>query len=105
MHSTRFGVWCVAFGVRSSIQVPHPPRSLLSIDHDSLDPTPFPDTLPDSPRDGPRPSRGSFFDAGNERNESRRNAPMSTYLPKPGEISQAWHVVDATDQVLGRLAA
>lgn len=30
---------------------------------------------------------------------------MSTYLPKPGEISQAWHVVDATDQVLGRLAA
>ena len=30
---------------------------------------------------------------------------MSTYLPKPGEIQQAWHVVDATDQVLGRLAA
>ena len=30
---------------------------------------------------------------------------MSTYLPKPGEIAQNWHVVDATDQVLGRLAA
>ena len=30
---------------------------------------------------------------------------MSTYLPKPGEIPQNWHVVDATDQVLGRLAA
>jgi large subunit ribosomal protein L13 len=30
---------------------------------------------------------------------------MSTYMPKPGEIQGNWHVVDATDQVLGRLAA
>lgn len=30
---------------------------------------------------------------------------MSTYMPKAGEVQQAWHVVDATDQVLGRLAA
>lgn len=30
---------------------------------------------------------------------------MSTYLAKPGEIKAEWHVVDATDQVLGRLAA
>src|SRR6202161_2129618 len=30
---------------------------------------------------------------------------MSTYFPKPGEIAANWHVVDATDQVLGRLAA
>jgi large subunit ribosomal protein L13 len=30
---------------------------------------------------------------------------MSTYTPKPGEIQADWHVVDATDQVLGRLAA
>jgi large subunit ribosomal protein L13 len=30
---------------------------------------------------------------------------MSTYLPKPGEIHGDWYVVDATDQVLGRLAA
>ena len=30
---------------------------------------------------------------------------MSTYLPKAGEIKADWHVVDATDQVLGRLAA
>jgi large subunit ribosomal protein L13 len=30
---------------------------------------------------------------------------MSTYTPKPGEIQASWHVVDATDQVLGRLAA
>ncbi len=29
----------------------------------------------------------------------------STYMPKPGEVAAAWHVVDATDQVLGRLAA
>ncbi len=26
-------------------------------------------------------------------------------MPKPGEIKADWHVVDATDQVLGRLAA
>lgn len=30
---------------------------------------------------------------------------MSTYLPKPGEVKQGWHVVDATGLVLGRLAA
>ena len=30
---------------------------------------------------------------------------MSTYMPKPGEIKADWHVVDANEQVLGRLAA
>lgn len=30
---------------------------------------------------------------------------MSTYMPKPGEIESKWHVIDATDQVLGRLAS
>ena len=30
---------------------------------------------------------------------------MSTYMPKPGEVKAEWYVVDATDQVLGRLAA
>ena len=30
---------------------------------------------------------------------------MSTYTPKPGEIKPQWHTVDASDQVLGRLAA
>jgi large subunit ribosomal protein L13 len=30
---------------------------------------------------------------------------MSTYFPKAGEIQAQWHVVDATDQVLGRLAS
>lgn len=30
---------------------------------------------------------------------------MSTYMPKPGEVAANWHVVDATDQVLGRLAS
>ena len=30
---------------------------------------------------------------------------MSTYMPKPREVAANWHVVDATDQVLGRLAA
>src|SRR5437868_5656983 len=30
---------------------------------------------------------------------------MSTYTPKPGEIQRDWHVVDASNQVLGLLAA
>jgi len=30
---------------------------------------------------------------------------MSTYTPKPGEIKADWHVVDASNQVLGRLAS
>ncbi|MDQ3404467.1 MAG: 50S ribosomal protein L13 [Actinomycetota bacterium] len=29
---------------------------------------------------------------------------MPTYSPKPGEITRAWHVIDAEDVVLGRLA-
>jgi large subunit ribosomal protein L13 len=29
---------------------------------------------------------------------------VPTYSPKPGEITRAWHVIDATDVVLGRLA-
>jgi large subunit ribosomal protein L13 len=31
--------------------------------------------------------------------------PMSSYMPKPGEVPANWHVVDASGQVLGRLAA
>jgi large subunit ribosomal protein L13 len=30
---------------------------------------------------------------------------MSTYMPKPDEVTAQWHVVDATNLVLGRLAA
>jgi large subunit ribosomal protein L13 len=30
---------------------------------------------------------------------------VRTYSPKPGEIARAWHVIDATDVVLGRLAS
>ena len=29
---------------------------------------------------------------------------MPTYSPKPGEVTRAWHVIDANDIVLGRLA-
>lgn len=34
-----------------------------------------------------------------------RSAAMKTYLAKPDEIEPAWHVVDADDKVLGRLAS
>ena len=30
---------------------------------------------------------------------------MRTYTPKPGEVTRHWHVIDATDVVLGRLAS
>jgi len=30
---------------------------------------------------------------------------VRTYTPKPGDITRAWHVIDATDVVLGRLAS
>ena len=30
---------------------------------------------------------------------------MRTYSPKPGDVTHAWHVIDATDVVLGRLAS
>jgi large subunit ribosomal protein L13 len=29
----------------------------------------------------------------------------SSYMPKPGEVKADWHVIDATDLVLGRMAA
>ena len=29
---------------------------------------------------------------------------MRTYSPKPGDVTHEWHVIDATDVVLGRLA-
>jgi large subunit ribosomal protein L13 len=30
---------------------------------------------------------------------------VSTYSPKPGDVTRTWHVIDATDVVLGRLAS
>ncbi|HMA45611.1 MAG TPA: 50S ribosomal protein L13 [Frankiaceae bacterium] len=30
---------------------------------------------------------------------------MRTYQPKPADVERAWHVIDATDVVLGRLAS
>ena len=30
---------------------------------------------------------------------------MSTYMAKPGELKADWHIIDASGQVLGRLAA
>lgn len=34
---------------------------------------------------------------------SRKN--LASYMAKPGQVRQAWHSVDATDQILGRLAS
>jgi large subunit ribosomal protein L13 len=33
------------------------------------------------------------------------DSAVRTYSPKPGEVDRVWHVIDATDVVLGRLAS
>jgi len=30
--------------------------------------------------------------------------PLRTFTPKPGDINRSWHVIDAEDAVLGRIA-
>jgi len=35
---------------------------------------------------------------------SRRPTTLRTYSPKPGDIQREWHVIDATDVRMGRLA-
>ena len=34
-----------------------------------------------------------------------KKATLRTYTPKPGDVQRQWHVIDATDVVLGRLAS
>src|SRR5579862_6872227 len=38
-------------------------------------------------------------------NDPKGSNAMSTTMPKPGEIQAKWHTIDASGQVLGRLAA
>jgi large subunit ribosomal protein L13 len=35
---------------------------------------------------------------------TRQGISVRTYSPKPGEIERQWHIIDASDVVLGRLA-
>jgi len=35
---------------------------------------------------------------------NREGLTVRTYSPKPGDVTRQWHVIDATDVVLGRLA-
>jgi large subunit ribosomal protein L13 len=42
--------------------------------------------------------------AGQNARRTRQGKPVPTYSPKPGEIERHWHVIDAADVVLGRLA-
>ncbi|MBW3085856.1 hypothetical protein KEM60_02067 [Austwickia sp. TVS 96-490-7B] len=37
--------------------------------------------------------------------ERKQGSSVRTYTPKPGDVQRAWHVIDATDVVLGRLAS
>src|SRR5437867_2389749 len=38
------------------------------------------------------------------RPETRKGRAMSTFMAKKGQIPQRWFLIDATDQVVGRLA-
>jgi large subunit ribosomal protein L13 len=38
-------------------------------------------------------------------NTKRRLTTVRTYTPKPADVERQWHVIDATDVVLGRLAS
>src|SRR5882672_273799 len=35
----------------------------------------------------------------------REGRPVRTFQPKPADVQRSWHVIDATDVVLGRLAS
>lgn len=37
--------------------------------------------------------------------EERRQTIVRTYSPKPSDVQRQWHVVDATDLVLGRMSS
>jgi large subunit ribosomal protein L13 len=39
------------------------------------------------------------------REDRLERVTVSTYTPKPGEVTREWHVIDAADIVLGRLAS
>jgi large subunit ribosomal protein L13 len=39
------------------------------------------------------------------KNKKRRLKTVRTYTPKPGDINRQWHIIDANDVVLGRLAS
>src|SRR5947208_12330317 len=47
---------------------------------------------------------GSLRAASRSKPSTRQGRPVRTYSPKPGEIERHWHVIDASDVVLGRLA-
>ena len=44
-------------------------------------------------------------DAAYRLSSTRKLTTVRTYTPKPGDVTRAWHVIDATDVVLGRLAS
>jgi len=48
--------------------------------------------------------RGSGVESGVVKTDERVQI-MGTYSPKPSEITRVWHVIDAEDIVLGRLAS
>lgn len=41
----------------------------------------------------------------NDSEDKQKATTVRTFSPKPGDIQRQWHVIDATDVVLGRLAS
>jgi large subunit ribosomal protein L13 len=54
-----------------------------------------------------RHAAGAGVDVGHQSGAPSRRTKVDhvrTYSPKPGDVTRQWHVIDATDVVLGRLA-
>jgi large subunit ribosomal protein L13 len=51
-----------------------------------------------------RPLVGADLGAIIQHHETKATT-VRTYTPKPGDVERTWHVIDATDVVLGRLAS
>ena len=63
--------------------------------------------VPGSTAESPRWDRGSDAQppAAAVVKTDERECALPTYTPKPGDVVRSWHVIDASDVVLGRLAS
>jgi large subunit ribosomal protein L13 len=64
-----------------------------------------PGQVPDEDQDAPAwPARGSRLRTAQTTPKRPEAITVRTYSPKPADIQREWHVIDAQDVVLGRLA-
>ena len=64
----------------------------------------FPLAAPDADESIHRRTRTLRSPAATRFATKRRLTTVRTYTPKPGDVERTWHIIDANDVVLGRLA-